>query len=173
MTLVTLTDDILQQVADMQAQIRRLQNSIVPDIRARVRRTTDQTIGTSSTSAIQFDSTEDFDTASMHDSVTNNTRVYAPVTGCYLTGGGAEWESNSSGNARNLLIIINGTTTIDNDLRSPVSGNVTRQTVASTPFEMQAGDYVELYAFQNSGGDVKIKAVAYYSPVLWLRLLSV
>lgn len=100
--------------------------------------------------AVVFD-TESYDTDSMHSTVSNTARLVAPVAGKYDIKGRLAFNANATG-LRYLKIRLNGTTVIDWDAEnSPTAGQTTFLGVARDSL-MSASDYVELLAFQNSGG---------------------
>lgn len=105
---------------------------------------------------------EDYDTSSMHDTATNNSRIVAPVAGYYVVQAQVTWAANST--SRRLLA-----------LRANASGNSAAgtQLALSTGQAMTTGamslqiywegplsisDYVELFALQDSGGSLNILA---------------
>lgn len=117
---------------------------------------------------IPFNEAE-FDTGGFWN-VSQPTRFTIPVDGIYMIGGFVEWDSNNV-NSRLLLIKKNGAASGTN----LTFGNLTRngaslfaQLTASTLVELNAGEYVELFVFQDSGGNRLIPAAADYSPVFWI-----
>lgn len=119
---------------------------------ARVYHSTTQSITTSGTAqALVFD-TEAYDTDAYHSTVSNTSRLTAPVTGKYHIEGVINYASNATGNRR-AQVRLNGTTTIASgtDTVSANSGFTTFAHVACD-YSLAAGDYVELMATQNSGG---------------------
>jgi len=128
---------------------------------ARVYHSASQTVGHASNTALQFDS-ERFDTDSIHDPVTNNTRLTVPVAGKYLIVGQVRFASNLSGE-RSLAIRLNGTTELAALVVDAVNGDITEM-IVTTIHELAASDYVELMAYHNSGGDLSVVAAANRSP---------
>jgi len=118
-----------------------------------VARVTDQTLTTSSEAAIQFTS-EVIDDEGWHDNVTNNTRITVTEAGEYLATGYTEFATNSTGqrfvkivdSAGNIWAYQGGLAVPSINTRLCVSGQRT----------MAAGAYIEMTAFQNSGGDLAI-----------------
>jgi hypothetical protein len=129
---------------------------------ARVTQSTPPTITNDTQAYLSFD-TEDYDTAGLHESVTNPSRLTAPKTGQYALFGQTVWASNTVG-FRHLSMEINGTTTIvaqrDQALTSGPLGN---QQAISTVYRLTAGDYARLGVRQNSGGDLGLATAAIFS----------
>ena len=86
---------------------------------------------------------EVFDTQTMHDNTTNNTRLTAPVAGIYDVSANVDWAANAVG-VRVLLLVKNGTTGIATKASSPTSLSSTFAQEAGGTVSMQQGDYVEL-----------------------------
>lgn len=100
-----------------------------------------------------FDS-EDFDDDAYHSTVTNTSRLVVPTTGRYLIYGQCAFVNNATG-ARGLWITVNGATTFVKGCFVFVPNvGATYGTFPEIVCELQltAGDYVELSAFQDSGG---------------------
>ena len=104
--------------------------------------------------------TVSFDTASYY-SAGNPTRLTAPVTGLYIVTTSLLWATNSTGE-RVVEFCINGASS------SPVSvlgdspaGTSDFAQCATTLVNLTAGDYVEVYVFQNSGSNIGIQAGAF------------
>lgn len=108
------------------------------------------------TTTLGFDQ-EDHDDESIHDNVTNNSRLTVPtgVTRVRLTGQVA-W-SNMTSNAAGASIYKNGVTTFVGYPRAysyPVVGGGTGivQVLASVILNVVAGDYFEIKVYQDTGG---------------------
>ena len=121
-----------------------------------VKKTTDQSINNSTYTVVSWDS-ENFDTDTMHDNSTNNTRITVPSGkgGYYLLTGSIAFNSNGTGN-RIVRFYKNGS-----DLRwvaSLAAANTGNFTIVpfSQVFNLAAADYIELYAFQSSGGALSV-----------------
>lgn len=99
--------------------------------------------------AIPWDS-EDYDTDSSHDLSTNTTRLVAKTSGVYRIYGQLNWPILAAG-FRELAIRRNGSTIGIED--TPNTNNTQAQQVVTEAY-LAAGDYVELFAWQSSGGAV-------------------
>jgi hypothetical protein len=117
-------------------------------------RTSNQTITTSTVTVVAMDY-EAYDTNTMHDTSTNNSRITIKTAGKYYVQAYAHWGSNNTG-LRQAYIKLNGTSfpvtdTIDAAL---VTGQDTQN--IATILNLAVNDYVELVVWQNSGGDLAL-----------------
>jgi hypothetical protein len=94
--------------------------------------------------------TEAFDTANLHDNVTNNHVLTAPVAGVYQITGNVRWASNATG-ARFLDISVAGGR-IASVWADATGGTAETDQSVSAAYALAAGDQVNLEVFQNSGG---------------------
>ena len=125
-----------------------------------VKKTTDQSLSSSTYTVLSWDS-ENFDTDTMHDNSTNNTRITIATgkAGYYLLSGSISFGSNGTGN-RIVRSYKNGS-----DFRwlaAVAASNTGNFTVVpfSQTLSLSAGDYLEIYAFQSSGGALNVNADA-------------
>ena len=116
-----------------------------------------QTLSNATATAVSFDG-ENFDTDGYHDNSTNNSRITIPTGkgGKYVVSARATFASNTT-DQRRIQFRVNGSATAI-DLFTTSTG------VAGEPFGMQttrflslnAGDYVEMFAYQASGGNLTL-----------------
>lgn len=119
-----------------------------------------QTISTGTNTAINLDS-ESYDTDTIHDTSTNNSRLTVPsgATRIRLTGR-VTFAANSTG-WRSLTFYKNGLTTayagqpIEYEF-SPDASQGTALTVTSPIITVTATDYFEMYVHQTSGGNLGV-----------------
>lgn len=105
--------------------------------------------------------TEIFDTASLHDTVTNNNRITAPVDGLYTVGLHANFASDTD-YERVLLAIRNSAgAEIVRVVDSGADTSVDLSIAVTTLHKMTAGDWVDSFAFHEntSGGSNNVTAV--------------
>lgn len=133
---------------------------------ARVYHNAGQSIGNAALTVVAFNS-ERWDTHASHDNATNNSRLTATVAGKYLILAHIEWQSNATGD-RLLILRHNGTTFISSQFIRATGGFETRHDII-TEWPLAAGDYVELLAYQNSGGSLNVNSGASYSPEFMFR----
>lgn len=93
---------------------------------------------------------ERYDDNTMHDTVTNNSRLTATVEGRYLIIANIGFAADATKN-RGVRILVNGTTVIawaqavDRDTNGLLMGTSVIENLAAT-------DYVEMQGYQNTGG---------------------
>jgi hypothetical protein len=114
-----------------------------------------QTIANNTNTKINFAS-EVFDTNSFHSNVTNNTRFTIPagLAGYYRVSATLRWDQGSGGR-RIISITINGSGGQASSEVTPAAG-VYVSAVTQQIFYLNVGDYVELDAYQTSGGNLAV-----------------
>ena len=123
---------------------------------ALVSHSTTQSVATSTWTAMNAD-TEEYDTDSLHDTATNNTRLTIP------SGMGGKWlllvylsfAFHATG-SRGGMIRLNGTTTLWSALQPAVAATYGSTLVVVGVHDLSAGDYVEACAWQSSGGNLNV-----------------
>lgn len=121
------------------------------------------TAGTSITNAtdtvIPYAGTERFDTDSMHEGVTNPSRITFNTPGIYTVGATVDYATNTTGQ-RELYIRLNGATVLStaaaNGSESARDGVVNVNMV----YQFNAGDYIEFVTRQTSGGALALASGA-------------
>lgn len=111
---------------------------------------------------VTFDS-EYYDEADFHEGVTNPSRITAPEDGRYIVGYAVAFAANSSG-YRGTWVKKNDT---DNSFLGDFitnTGGITPRNGANAVMDLEAGDYLELYAYQNSGGNLDLT-----SAIFWMQ----
>jgi hypothetical protein len=118
---------------------------------ARVYASANVSIANNTVTPVPFDS-ERYDTDTIHDNVTNNTRLTCKTVGVYLIGGVVWFAANATG-YRDVQIAVNGTTIVGRSV-VPVSNGTdpTVVTLSGVPWQLAVNDYVELRVAQNAGG---------------------
>lgn len=116
---------------------------------ARVNRSANKSIPSGTLTAIDFDQ-ERFDTDTIHDNITNNTRLTAKTAGKYVIVGNVNWAVNASGNYRQTMILLDGASVIAVHSHDP-NGVHASETSISTIWWMLVNQYVELLVQQDSG----------------------
>jgi hypothetical protein len=137
---------------------------------AHVTHSADQPFATSGFNTVAFNQ-ERYDTAGIHSTVTNNSRLTAPVDGIYLVTASVRWESSTAG-VRQLAIEgeIGGVTTSLANSDTPATG-LSHQSLAHV-IQLSAGDYVELEVRQDSGGELDLDKANQNSPEFTLNWLA-
>ena len=92
--------------------------------------------------------------------------------GWWAVGGTVAWAANATG-VRQMYARVNGSAIFAFDQRNNnTAGDAVVQTIASR-YQVAAGDYFELFVFQNSGAALAISATANYSPEFWAEWVAV
>jgi hypothetical protein len=112
--------------------------------------------------SITLDS-ERWDTDTIHSTVSNTGRLTCKTAGKYLIIGQASFAANATGRRR-LQIVLNGTTTIGYVVVDNLGASTVVRFEVVTVYNLSVNDYVQLQAWQNSGGNLDINAAANYSP---------
>lgn len=137
---------------------------------ARVRHTAAQTLSTSTTTAIQFNTVVE-DTSGFSNLGVANTKLTIPtgLDGVYSIAGNLRLASSTS-TLIEIGVRLNGSTILVTEL---IAGASNERTVsAATVRRLAAGDYLEVTGFQNSGGNLNTVVVNEYSPVLAIAWLG-
>lgn len=128
------------------------------------------TIANNTDTAVAFNN-ERRDNGSMHDNVTFNTRMTAPIAGLYQLSLNIAFSANATG-IRVAYFRINGATNAGLDIRSAASADVT-SFCNSTEVKLAANDYVEVVVKQTSGGNLALTEVAQFSPEAKMRYAGI
>jgi hypothetical protein len=110
--------------------------------------------------------TERYDTDTIHDTVTNNSRLTCKHAGVYDIGGCIAWSANAVDSE--IFLWLNGATIIASN---HVIADSRRQIVA-THYKLAVNDYVELRVLQVSGSAKNVITGANYSPEFWMARLA-
>src|SRR5258708_34457395 len=89
--------------------------------------------------------------------------------GRFSISGTVEWAASALGTLRRLSIRLNGSTYIAKAEIPSIINAALPQTV-TTIYDLADADYVELLAFQDTGGSVNLAASGYYSPEFAITL---
>lgn len=117
-----------------------------------------QSIADSTFVALNFDS-EDFETGTAHSTSSNTSRVTIATTGIYFFFGRITFAANATG-YRIAALRANGGAYLEM-LKFPTNGAANLLSVqVGRLAALTAGDYVELVAWQNSGGALNTGEVA-------------
>lgn len=122
------------------------------------RSATAQSIPNDTVTAVQLNA-ESFDSDALHDNTTNNTRFTIPAgyAGKWMIIGTCQYVSNVTGR-RHARIQKNGTTLLGFTQVSTFTGGGSTNAQTATVAALVAGDYVELHAYQDSGGALNLEA---------------
>lgn len=111
---------------------------------------------------------ERFDNAAMHSTSSNTSRITVPTGGGgkFIVGGAIQFAASGLGTLRGMHIMVNRTSDIVWDTRPPSTSN-TPAVSACAVYALSAADYVEMGAYQDSGGALNVNVAANYSPEFW------
>lgn len=142
----------------LNANIRDAINFLKNRPHAVLRRITSNQAVSSNTFTPIFWNGEDLDTDGGHSNVTNNSRYTVQTAGYYQLTAVVIWGTNGSG-YRQIHLTKNGVTTSRFGMNTQqVRGVSGAQICISTSvvLGLQAGDYVEVWGYQNSGGSLDV-----------------
>lgn len=121
----------------------------------RVTHTIAQSVGDGATISVAFD-TERFDTDTMHDTVTNNSRITIQTAGKYILWASIRWQTNVLG-TRLLILRRNGATEESRVQGPPALGSAVAEQPLVAIVDAALNDFFEIRAFQNSGGALNVE----------------
>ena len=122
----------------------------------RVYHNTTQSLTTATLTVLAFNSERE-DTDTMHDTVTNNSRITIKTAGRYQVTAHVTFASNATGE-RGINLWVNGATYVAGHNQMPVtSGSATIMSL-TTSHKFAVNDYIEVVGFQGSGGALNILA---------------
>lgn len=131
-----------------------------PAVACLVKKTAVQSLANNTTTKVTFDA-ETYDTDTMHDNVTNNTRITFTQGGRYAVSVSIEFAAHATG-YRFVDVFLNNTSTLATDSRGAVTTDLSACTI-NFDYEFLAGDYIEVRAWQNSGGALDVAAKTRFS----------
>jgi len=139
---------------------------LVEEVGARVWRNSNQSCGNGAIIVISF-TTEEWDTDAVWDGGTP-TRLTCQTDGTYIITGCVNWQSRLQG-GRVLTVRLNGDTNIASRRNPGVSSGFGAVQALETVYQLSAGDYIELLAYQNSGIALNVASSAQWSPMLAMQ----
>lgn len=158
------TEQDREKVDKYNTAINTLATETYKTIGARVYHNATQSISSGGTAAPLAFNSERYDTDTIHDNSTNNTRLTCKTAGSYLIIGSVLFDVNATGQ-RLLEIRLNGTTLLADQRTNAIAGGTlgTGLTIA-TQYPLAVNDYVELLVFQNSGSSLNVLSAGNYTP---------
>lgn len=117
-----------------------------------------QSIPNAAATSIGFD-TESYDTDVYHNNVVNPSRITVPSSGLYLATATITFNTNVTG-IRQIEVLKNGLGFVGMaNIRSvPIAGFPLILNVSTGPIYLAAGDYLEVFVYQTSGGALSVLA---------------
>lgn len=120
-------------------------------ITARAYITASQSISNNTVTSINYDA-EVEDTDTIHDNVTNNSRLICKTAGLYVISVGSGFASNATG-VRQIYVVLNGTKTIAREFVTALPSNNCFKSLAVV-HRLALNDYIEVQVNQTSGGNL-------------------
>ena len=163
--------DITEQLRALEKRIAFLEKLERPAMACRVYNSGNFTHNsTGNDLAITFDS-ERWDAYGMHSTTSNQSRITVTIGGWYLMTGCAVFDNDATG-YRRLGIRLGGATILVSKRVTTPSAASTEHIAVATLYYLAATNYVELIAYQSSGGNLDIVAAANYSPEMSVMRLA-
>ena len=140
--------------------VRDAVNFLISPPRVKVYKTANQSIADNAYACLTWNA-EAFDSDTMHDNTTSNSRITFTTAGTYQITLNCLWANNSTG-IRNHTIEKNGSTSINSGTKilEPFAfnpGNATHNGVSvSLMHSFAAGDWIQVFVLQNSGGALNL-----------------
>ena len=156
------------------AQLRdNLNNLIVPPA-CRIRHSAAQSITTATETDVSAD-TEDFDTDSMHDTVTNNPRIIPTTSGIYVVSASGNFDANATGARYGYVNWNNGANNPGGVTMGVATASAAGFLTSSLVREITAGtQYFTYRVFQGSGAGLNWNQVTagYGMAAVWVGRTS-
>lgn len=161
--------------SEMNAYVRDPLRFLLSPPRAELRQTVAQSLPNGTGTPITFD-VEDLDqnvgALSQHDTVTNTSRFTAQYPGWYELSGAVGFAANVTGQ-RVTSWIVNGSNINAAQVTDQALGALGNKVPARTKHVyLNVGDYVELTAFQNSGGALNTNVTSNEQSSMMVRWVS-
>lgn len=138
---------------------------------ARVYHDAAQTIANADATAYLAFNSERYDTDTIHDAVTNNSRLTCKTPGKYLIIGNIELVADADG-LRTLNIVLNRTSVIGSMSVSPIGAAGTDRLNVTTIYDLALNDYVELRIYHSAGNNLNVNATANFSPEFMMQRIG-
>lgn len=140
-----------------------VQNELGPESdekSVRVYRTAVLAISSGTETLIPF-TAESHDNGGFHDNATNNSRVIAPEDGTYQINAQCSFDANGTGQRYFLIRKNAGGSAVGGTLMLVETQGATPSPTSSAisgadSIELVEGDYIEMFAYQNSGGNLDV-----------------
>ena len=129
--------------------------SSIPQITAHVEKSADQSISSNTWMALTWNvESEDF--GNLHDNVTNNSRFTIGTAGLYLVCANVSFASDGT-NVRQMRFYKNNTLIATTTVTNKGFAGVANVLNECSRVRLAVNDYIEIWAFQNSGGALNVR----------------
>ena len=136
---------------------------------ARVYNDANLVIGTGSDTVLAFN-TERYDTDTIH-AAGDNTKLTCKTAGIYIIGGHCDFAFNANG-IRQLFIKLDNTTDIGRLGFTNVTATTDTRMSICTVYSLSVNQYVQLVAYQSSGGNLNVLVAGNRSPEFWMQRIG-
>lgn len=158
------TGDVVaaSHIDDLATDVSYLKDRVDNPPRARLTHSTTQSLTSGADTAVAFN-IEATDSATLHDTSTNNSRITIPTGegGMWLFTASLEWTANATGQ-RKISFRFDGSAVIGFTAVDAAASGVTQLSV-SLIVALNAAQYCEVVAAQNSGGALTLTANVAFS----------
>lgn len=127
-------------------------------------------VATNATDTLVTLNAELYDNGAMHDNAVNNSRLTCTKAGAHILVAQIDWPANATG-ARGMWLRINNTQDFAKTWSAPNTGGDNNRILASL-YTLALNDFVELYGWQDSGGNLNILTKTNESPSLAAQLIG-
>lgn len=141
----------------------QLPSAVSSPPRCHVTHNANQSVANDTNVVLAFN-TERYDTDTMHDTATNNSRITFTTAGLYIVTLIATFASTSAAGDRALYIRKNGRDYLGGSEKGPTSTSFETGHQVTVQEMFQAGEYVEAIAKQDSGSALNLLGNLRYSP---------
>lgn len=131
------------------------------------RQTVAQSIPNVGTGASILMDTEDVDNDGGHSTITNTSRYTAQTAGRWQASGSVSYASNATG-TRESNLLVNGTLTYSSKYNA-VNGDTSRFPTRTVTHFLNAGDFMEVAGWQNTGGALNTAVTLYEQATFSMR----
>ena len=125
-------------------------------------RSADKSISTGVETVIDWDA-EDYDSGTMHDNSTNNSRITVPSDGKYLVTAKIAWANSSASGRRLAYLNKNGTSSASAlpsglfEIPLPTDGSANPSHIITVVVNLTTSDYLTISVSQDSGGSLSVE----------------
>jgi hypothetical protein len=124
-------------------------------------RTDPQSLTNDSATIILFTATDEYDTATMHDTASNQGRITCALAGVYRFTACVRFAADADG-YRNVFFRHDGSTFLDGARVPAVAGGTVQTDVSHTvDFKMAANEYMEVSARHTAGASLNVERATF------------
>jgi hypothetical protein len=169
---ITWTTGQVVTAAQLNSNLRDAVNFLLSWPVCELRQTVAQSVANNTDTPLSMDA-EEIDTDNMHSTVTNTSRVTAQTAGRFQLSGGTSYASNTTGR-RAASYRLNGAPMLGTQAAITAAGATAdvQPTGRTLTTYLNVGDYVELVAYQDSGGSLNTQVTTGQQPRFSVRMVG-